>query len=99
VLRSQCTKRKSGQGRSLRIHKHEDLFQELSQLEKTKEGREKLRQRTGVEHGLARISQRQDKKARYNGTRKNTFELRMICAIQNLERAQYLESEKLKIAA
>ena len=43
------------------------------------------------------ISQRQDKKARYNGTRKNTFELRMICAIQNLERAQYLESEKLKI--
>jgi hypothetical protein len=59
-------------------------------LPSTTEGRAKLRQRVDVEHGLAQVSQRQGNQARYHGTRKNTYHLRMVCAIQNLERTQRL---------
>ena len=34
-------------------------------------------------------------KARYKGTRKNTFDLRIVCAIQNLERAQAFEMPRV----
>jgi hypothetical protein len=98
-LREQCTTRKLGRGRTLKIHENEELYQQLRVIENTSEGRAKLRKRTGVEHGLSHIVQRQGKKARYNGTRKNTFELRMVAAIQNLQRAQALETEKLQKAS
>ena len=87
-LRGQCTKRPKGRGRSLKIHENEAFHQELLQFEKTSEGRAQLRRRVGVEHGLSHVAQRQGNKARYIGTRKNTFELRIVCAIQNLERTQ-----------
>lgn len=85
--RSQCTSRESG-GRTLTIHPQEDLLQRLAELPTTAEGRAALRERVAVEHGLAHVSQRQGNQARYNGTRKNTGHLRLVCAIQNLERAQ-----------
>jgi IS5 family transposase len=87
-LREQCTT--STQGRSLSIHTHEDLLQRLAVLPSSAEGRAQLRERVDVEHGLAHVSQRQGNQARYNGTQKNTYHLRMVCAIQNLERAQRL---------
>jgi len=84
--RQQCTT--ASQGRSLSIHTHEDLLQRLAVLPSTTEGRARLRERVDVEHGLAHVAQRQGHHARYYGTRKNTYHLRMVCAIQNLERAQ-----------
>lgn len=87
-LRERCTT--SPQGRSLSIHTHEDLLQRLAVLPAHTEGRAKLRERVAVEHGLAHVAQRQGNRARYRGTRKNTGHLRLVCAIQNLERAQRL---------
>jgi hypothetical protein len=89
ALRSQCTSRERG-GRTLTIHPQEDLLQRLSMLPTTAEGRAALRERVAVEHGLAHVSQRQGNRARYNGTRNNTCHLRLVSAIQNLERAQAL---------
>ena len=75
------------------IHPQEDLLQRLSALPTTAEGRAALRERVAVEHGLAHVSQRQGNRARYNGTRKNTCHLRLVSAIQNLERAQALSEQ------
>ena len=72
------------------IHLREDLWQRLQMLPATVEGRAALRERVGVEHGLAHVSQRQGNDARYCGTLKNTSHLRLVCAIQNLERAHAL---------
>jgi hypothetical protein len=92
ALRSQCTSRESS-GRTLAIHPQEDLLQRLSVLPTTAEGRAALRERVAVEHSLAHVSQRQGNRARYNGTRKNTCHLRLVSAIQNLERAQALSEQ------
>lgn len=97
ALKAQCTPSK--QGRSLSIHAQEGLLQQLGQLPGSAEGRAQLRERVDVEHGLAHISQRQGNQARYNGTRKNTYHLRIAAAIQNLERAQRLEPPALPLAA
>jgi len=97
ALREQCTT--SARGRSLEIHPQEDLLQRLVALPATAEGRARLRQRVDVEHGLAHVSQRQGNQARYNGTRKNTYHLRMVCAIQNLERTQRLVEQSQRLAA
>jgi hypothetical protein len=92
TLRSQCTGRTTG-GRTLTIHAQEALLQRLQGLPTTTEGRAALRERVAVEHGLAHVSQRQGNHARFNGTRKNTCHLRLVCAIQNLERAQALTEQ------
>src|SRR5512147_658129 len=92
TLRDHCTSRERG-GRTLAIHPQEDLLQRLSVLPTTAEGRAALRERVAVEHGLAHVSQRQGNRARYNGTRKNTCHLRLVSAIQNLERAQALSGQ------
>lgn len=92
ALRSQCTSRKT-EGRTLSIHLQEDLWQRLQVLPTTVEGRAAPRERVAVEHGLAHVSQRQGNEARYCGTRKNTYHLRLVCAIQNLERAQALTAQ------
>src|SRR5512147_432436 len=90
--RDQGTARACG-GRTLTIHPQEDLLQRLSVLPTTAEGRAALRERVAVEHSLAHVSQRQGNRARYNGTRKNTCHLRLVSAIQNLERAQALSEQ------
>ena len=90
--RALWTSRPSG-GRTLTIHPQENLLQRLRVLPTTAEGRAALRERVAVEHGLAHVSQRQGNRARYNGTRKNTCHLRLVSAIQNLERAQALSEQ------
>lgn len=92
TLRTQCTQAKNA-GRSLSIHSQEALLQRLMRLPTTTQGRARLRERVDVEHALAHISQRQGNRARYQGVRKNTFHLRIICSIQNLERAQRFETQ------
>jgi IS5 family transposase len=49
-------------------------------------GRAHLRERTTVEHSLARVDHIQGPKARYKGVRKNTLDLRRIAVIANLQR-------------
>ena len=64
---------------------NEALQKKLRQLQSTRSGRAKLRERVGVEHRLAHIANRQGPRARYRSVRKNTFDLRRLAAIQNLE--------------
>ncbi|MBF0440783.1 MAG: IS1182 family transposase [Oligoflexales bacterium] len=84
-LRSYCTKSATREGRTVLINEDEHLQQRLRKMAATKKGRSLYRQRTSVEHSLARISHRQGNKARYRGTRKNLYDLRRVATIQNLE--------------
>lgn len=84
-LRGQCTQAASGRGRTVTMGDNEALQKKLRQLQGTRSGRAKLRERVGVEHRLAHLSNRQGPRARYRGTRKNTFDLRRLAAVQNLE--------------
>jgi hypothetical protein len=87
-LRSQCTSASLGHGRTVSIAEDERLQKRLRQAAKTKAGRQRFRERVPVEHRLAHIGQRQGRRARYYGTRKNLYDLRRAATIQNLETAQ-----------
>lgn len=84
-LRANCTEAASGRGRSISIAKDEARQAKFRKLQQTPTGRQALRQRTVVEHSLARIAARKGHRARYRGVRKNEFDLRRSAAIQNLE--------------
>ena len=84
-LRAQCTRAAAGTGRSVQTSSDEALQKRLRRLQNTPAGRARLRQRVSVEHSLAHISNRQGPRARYRGARKNTFDLRRLAAVQNLE--------------
>ncbi len=70
------------------IAANERLQHRLRRLQASPRGRAKLRERAAVEHRLAHLSRRQGRRARYRGVRKNLFDLRRACAIQNLETIQ-----------
>ncbi len=81
-LRERCTG--SVRGRSVSIHPDERLLEEFRRRQLTTSGRQKLRERVGVEHSLAHIGQWQGDRARYIGTRKNLFDLRRSAVVHNL---------------
>jgi transposase len=54
-------------------------------------GTRHLRQRTTLEHSLARVGHIQGTKARYTGTRKNTLDVRRAAIITNLQRLARLQ--------
>jgi len=87
-FREQCTTAPDGKGRTLSIAEDEPLQQRLRKRLATKSGRQRLRQRVCVEHRLAHVSQRQGRRARFRGTRKNLMDLRRTAAILNLEQIQ-----------
>jgi hypothetical protein len=87
-LREKCTGASAGHGRTISIAPNEKLQQRLRKLQRTPAGRARLRERTAVEHRLAHIGRRQGRRARYRGVRKNLFDLRRACAIQNFETIQ-----------
>lgn len=97
-LRDKCTASRK-HGRSVTIHPNEELLIELRLARNTPEGRAKLRERVGVEHGLARVGQIQGKRARYIGVRKNTFDLRRTAAVANLMEIQRLHELREREAA
>ncbi len=97
-IRSDCTKAKPGTGRTVRIASDEKLQKRLRKQEATARGREQLRKRVPVEHKLAHISQRQGNRARYNGTRKNLFDLRRAASVLNLETIQRVGLGQAKAA-
>jgi hypothetical protein len=84
-LRAQCTQAATGRGRTVTMGDNEALQKKLRKLQTSRSGRAKLRERVGVEHALAHLSNRQGPRARYLGVRKNTFDLRRLAAVQNLE--------------
>jgi hypothetical protein len=87
-VRAKCTAASAGSGRTVAIAENERLQHKLRKLQKTPTGRAKLRERVAVEHRLAHIGRRQGRRARYRGVRKNLFDLRRACAIQNFETIQ-----------
>lgn len=100
AMRKNCTMAALEHGRTINIGEDERLQHRLRKLQATRSGRERLRQRTSVEHHLAHISQRQGNRARYRGARKNLFDLRRTAAIQNLETIhRNLNSVPVAIAA
>jgi len=87
-LRAKCTAASAGSGRTVAIAENERLQHKLRKLQKTPTGRAKLRERVAVEHRLAHVGRRQGRRARYRGVRKNLFDLRRACTIQNFETIQ-----------
>jgi hypothetical protein len=85
ALRSRCTKATGKHGRLLRIADDELLQERLRRAAATRRGRQRLRERTAVEHRLAHVTRRQGRRARYRGQRKNLFDLRRASAVVNLE--------------
>lgn len=84
-LRPACTTATTT-GRSVAIHPQERLLQTLRADQRHPDGRARLRERTTVEHTLARVQQIQGTKARYKGIRKNTLDVRRIAVVANLQR-------------
>jgi hypothetical protein len=82
LLKPACTDAKR---RTLHIHANEDLLIELRAAQASAEGRAIYRQRTAVEHRLARIDALQGGKARYKGSRKNEFDVNRAAAVANLQ--------------
>lgn len=98
-LRAQCTKAASGRGRSVTMGDNEGLQRKLRTLQSTRSGRVLMRDRTGVEHQLAHLANRQGPRARYRGLRKNVFDLRRLAAVQNLESIGRRERDSARSAA
>jgi hypothetical protein len=97
-LRARCTDARPGHGRTVAIGEDEALQHRLRKLVKTPAGRQRLRERVGVEHRQAHLARRQGPRARYRGVRKNVFDLRRAACIQNLESWQRrLESSPPKV--
>ena len=84
-LRPKCTQAATGRGRTVTMGDDEPLQKRLRSRLHSRAGREQLRERVGVEHCLAHLSNRQGPKARYIGTRRNLFALRSLSSVQNLE--------------
>ena len=98
--RAQCTTRKAGRGRCVRVAEDEPLQVKLRKLARTRSGRAKLRERVIIEHRLAHVGQRQGRRARYRGLRKNLFDLRRIAAIENLNVIHHdQQAHHIRIAA
>ena len=89
--RTSCTLAASGRGRSISIATDEARQRKFRLLQGSTSGRQRLRERVPVEHALARVANRKGPVARYRGVRKNVFDLRRACAIQNLEYLHMLE--------
>jgi hypothetical protein len=86
-LRDQCTT-STARGRQVRIGDDELLQQRLRKAAASPSGRERLRERVGIEHSLAHLSRRQGPHARYVGTRNNLYDVRRAAVVQNLETVQ-----------
>lgn len=84
-LKEHCTD--ASTGRTISIHEQEEMLQDLEKFQSTAEGRKMARERVKVEHSLAAICNRNGRKARYSGCRKNEFNLNRAAIIVNLHKA------------
>lgn len=103
ALRTACTAAKAPRGRTVSVPADEPVQQQRRQQAQTPQGRARLRQRVKIEHRLAHVVARQGDRARYRGVRKNLYDLRRTCALDNLEtlhrRRDAMASGKLPRAA
>lgn len=83
-LRAQCTGAQGG--RQVRTHPQEELLREARAFQQTAAGRQVLRERVAVEHGLARLSHLGIGQARYVGRVKTRFQLLLAATVANLRR-------------
>jgi hypothetical protein len=90
-LKPQCT---TASRRTIHIHENEKLLVELRAAQSTRAGRLAYRERTAVEHRLARVDAVQGPKARYKGARKNELDVNRTAAVVNL-----MEVARLRLAA
>lgn len=79
--KARCT---TASGRSLSIHRFEDLLIQLRRKARSPNGRAELRKRVVVEHKLARISAIQGNRARFRTARKNEIDINCAASIANL---------------
>lgn len=93
AFREQCTTAPLGRGRTISIAEDELLQQRARKVLRTSAGREKRRERVAVEHRLAHVAQRQGRRARYRGTRRNLYDLRRTSAVLNLQQIQLVANQ------
>lgn len=91
-LRARCTDAAPGRGRTVTIAQDERLQKKLRLAIATPIGRERLRERTMIEHRLAHHARKQGHRARYLGIRNNVFDARRHAATINLEQLQLAEA-------
>lgn len=81
-LKPHCT---DAPRRTLHIHESEKLLVALRAAQTSHDGRAAYRERTVVEHRLARVDAVQGTRARYKGIRKNEFDVNRTAAVVNLQ--------------
>src|SRR5712692_8644074 len=81
-LRSQCVR--GQRGRSISIQPEERLQQQARAHNQTQAGRQSLRERVVVEHGIARLVRRGIRQSRYFGKTKTRFQVIMAAVVANL---------------
>lgn len=85
-LRSDCTTAKGG--RSITLHYHEALVQEVRAYNETKEFEERYRQRPKIERKLSELLRRHGLRlGRYFGQKKTQLQALLTAAVVNLKRA------------
>ena len=82
-LKTRCVTGTSKRGRTVKFHPQEKWYREMSDELATIDGRARRRERTIVEHDLARIGALQGTKARYRGLAKNQSHFELIAAVNN----------------
>lgn len=82
-LRERCITAANKRGRQVRLHAQEPWYRQMSAELATPEGRATRRERTVVEHDLARIGAIQGTKARYRGLEKNQAHLEAVAVVNN----------------
>ncbi len=81
-LRSQCVRGQAG--RSISIQPEERLQQQARAHNQTQAGKQSLRERVVVEHGIARLVRRGIRQSRYFGKTKTRFQVVMAAVVANM---------------
>lgn len=79
----ECVRSTTGRGRTITLHPEEALLQEARAFQKTEAFKERYRERTVVEHRIARLVQLGIRKSRYFGRQKTAFQVAMAAAVAN----------------
>lgn len=83
ALRERCLK-PGARWRTVTVHEHEALLRQAKQFQRTEEFHALYRQRSTVEHRIARLIQLGLRQARYFGTANTLFQLAMVAAVANV---------------
>lgn len=83
-LRAQCTN--AAHGRTVQVHAQEALLVAAREYQNRAAGKQSLRDRVAVEHGLARMAQRGVGQARYCGREKTRFQMVVVAAMVNFRK-------------